>query len=99
MAIKQPPLRPPPYVFGPVWTLLYGLMGYAGYRAWNTGMNSSFDPAKVELTKVRYVESWTEQDEPMANITRELARRNPLHCPARTQPYVDASLLWTSASS
>ncbi|KAJ9631983.1 hypothetical protein H2203_000384 [Taxawa tesnikishii (nom. ined.)] len=26
-------------------------MGYASYRAWNTGMNSSFDPRKVELTK------------------------------------------------
>lgn len=23
-AIKQPPLHPPPWVFGPVWTLLYG---------------------------------------------------------------------------
>ncbi|KAI1083041.1 putative translocator protein like protein [Whalleya microplaca] len=31
--IKQPPLRPPPAVFGPVWTLLYGLMGYAAHRA------------------------------------------------------------------
>ncbi|KAI1156077.1 TspO/MBR family-domain-containing protein [Nemania diffusa] len=32
-AIKQPPLRPPPYVFGPAWTALYGLMGYAAHRA------------------------------------------------------------------
>ncbi|KAI8635336.1 TspO/MBR family-domain-containing protein [Xylariaceae sp. FL1651] len=32
-AMKQPPLRPPPYVFGPAWTLLYGLMGYAAHRA------------------------------------------------------------------
>ncbi|KAI0404216.1 TspO/MBR-related protein [Xylaria palmicola] len=32
-AMKQPPLRPPPYVFGPVWTVLYGLMGYAAHRA------------------------------------------------------------------
>ncbi|KAI1828694.1 TspO/MBR family-domain-containing protein [Xylaria intraflava] len=32
-AMKQPPLRPPPYVFGPVWTALYGLMGYATHRA------------------------------------------------------------------
>lgn len=30
--IKQPPLRPPPYVFGPAWTALYGLMGYAAHR-------------------------------------------------------------------
>ncbi|KAI1368845.1 TspO/MBR family-domain-containing protein [Xylaria arbuscula] len=32
-AMKQPPLRPPPYVFGPAWTALYGLMGYAAHRA------------------------------------------------------------------
>ncbi|KAF3055600.1 Translocator protein like protein [Daldinia childiae] len=31
-AMKQPPLRPPPQVFGPVWTVLYGLMGYAAHR-------------------------------------------------------------------
>ena len=51
MALKQPPYRPPPQVFGPVWTSLYGLMGYSAYRAWNTGM-SSLNPNTVELTKV-----------------------------------------------
>lgn len=45
--LKQPPLRPPPQVFGPVWTAIYGLMGYGAYRVWNIGM-SSFDPSKVE---------------------------------------------------
>ena len=41
MALKQPPYRPPPQVFGPAWTVLYGLMGYAAYRAHSTGMNVS----------------------------------------------------------
>ncbi|KKY14100.1 putative translocator protein [Phaeomoniella chlamydospora] len=50
LALKQPPLRPPPYVFGPAWTTLYGLMGYAAYRAWTVGM-SSFDPVTVESTR------------------------------------------------
>ncbi len=50
MALKQPPYRPPPQVFGPMWTALYGLMGYSAYRAWNTGM-SSLNPITVALTK------------------------------------------------
>ena len=49
-ALKQPPLRPPPYVFGPMWTTLYGFMGYAAYRAWSTGVNS-FDPQTMRLAK------------------------------------------------
>ncbi|KAF2204194.1 TspO/MBR family protein [Delitschia confertaspora ATCC 74209] len=40
VALKQPPLHPPPQVFGPVWTLLYATMGYAAYRAWNAGTTS-----------------------------------------------------------
>jgi len=51
LALRQPPLRPPPQIFGPMWTMLYGLMGYAAYRAWSTGVNS-FDPRKVQLAKV-----------------------------------------------
>jgi hypothetical protein len=27
-AIKQPPLHPPAWVFGPVWTILYGYVRY-----------------------------------------------------------------------
>lgn len=37
LSLNQPPLRPPPQVFGPVWTLLYGLMGYASHRAYSIG--------------------------------------------------------------
>ncbi|KAK4981875.1 hypothetical protein LTR66_009636 [Elasticomyces elasticus] len=50
LALKQPPYRPPPQVFGPVWTLLYASMGYSAYRAWTTGM-SSLNPVTVELAK------------------------------------------------
>ncbi|KAK3655664.1 hypothetical protein LTR56_003313 [Elasticomyces elasticus] len=50
LALRQPPLRPPPWIFGPMWTLLYGLMGYAAHRAWTTG-TSSLNPQTVALTK------------------------------------------------
>lgn len=51
LALRQPPLRPPPWVFGPAWTALYGLMGFAAYRAWTAGA-MSIDPRTLALTKV-----------------------------------------------
>lgn len=51
LALRLPPLRPPPQVFGPVWTVLYGSMGYAAYRAWTTGA-ASFDQGKFGMAKV-----------------------------------------------
>jgi benzodiazapine receptor len=33
-ALRKPPLNPPSWVFGPVWTLLYGAIAYSGYRVW-----------------------------------------------------------------
>jgi benzodiazapine receptor len=45
-----------------MWTLLYGLMGYAAHRAWTTGMGS-FDAKKVLLTKV-YHKSFPQEVKP-----------------------------------
>jgi translocator protein len=50
-ALKQPLYRPPPSVFGPVWTALYGLMGYAANRAWTVGMASDI-PSVVENVRI-----------------------------------------------
>lgn len=33
-ALAKPPLTPPDWVFAPVWTTLYILMGIAGWRIW-----------------------------------------------------------------
>ena len=50
--MEQPPLKPPAWVFGPVWTTLYGLMGYASHRAWTIGMSNSALPSTVENARV-----------------------------------------------
>jgi len=33
-ALRKPRFQPPNYVFGPVWTVLYATIAYAGYRIW-----------------------------------------------------------------
>lgn len=35
--LAQPPWAPPAAVFGPVWTLLYALMGLAAWQVWRAG--------------------------------------------------------------
>lgn len=49
-AMKHPPLRPPPWVFAPVWTILFASMGYASHSAWKNGM-ASLNPRIVENTR------------------------------------------------
>jgi benzodiazapine receptor len=51
MALKQPPYRPSPKVFGPAWTVFYGLMGFAAYRAINTGLSPLQSPEIIQATK------------------------------------------------
>lgn len=35
--LEQPAWAPPPWVFGPVWTVLYGLMAIAAWLVWRAG--------------------------------------------------------------
>lgn len=35
--LQKPPFNPPNWIFGPVWSLLYILIGIAGWRTWRVG--------------------------------------------------------------
>ncbi|KAK4465658.1 putative translocator protein [Cladorrhinum samala] len=51
LSLKQPPLRPPPQAFGPVWTILYGLMGYAAHRAYFLGTSPLSLPSTIAAAR------------------------------------------------
>lgn len=36
--LEKPLLAPPNWIFGPVWTLLFALMGISGYLIWSQGI-------------------------------------------------------------
>ncbi|MBB4143531.1 TspO/MBR family protein [Rhizobium rhizoryzae] len=40
-ALNKPPFNPPNWIFGPVWTTLYVLIGIAGARTWLDSPSSS----------------------------------------------------------
>jgi tryptophan-rich sensory protein len=43
--LRKDPGHPPDRVFGPVWTVLYGLIAYSGWRIWNAPRSPRRDRA------------------------------------------------------
>lgn len=93
-SLKHPPLRPPAAVFPPAWTALYGMMGYAAYRAMHFGTSpysTSVGPPPTPLPC-----SPSNQADHHSGRPR---RRNTLHDPAGPQPRLDATILWTQQAN
>lgn len=60
--LKKPRLNPPNWIFGPVWTVLYLMIGYSGYLIWNKDKEFSLENKNawlIYLTQLILNYSWT----------------------------------------
>jgi tryptophan-rich sensory protein len=59
-AIDRPAWAPPAWLFGPVWTALYGLMAIAAWGVWNARGNENARPAlKLYLVQLALNALWS----------------------------------------
>ncbi|HUC02105.1 MAG TPA: TspO/MBR family protein [Candidatus Paceibacterota bacterium] len=53
--LAKPALNPPAWIFGPVWTTLYLLMGIAAFLVWRKGWNSKGVKAALSLFAIQLI--------------------------------------------
>lgn len=59
-ALDKPSWTPPPWVFGPVWTTLYALMGTAAWMVWGrTGQRLDAPPIRLFLLQLALNFAWS----------------------------------------
>jgi translocator protein len=56
--LAQPAWAPPPWIFGPVWTVLYTLMAVALWRVWRTHSTRS-RPVRLFLAQLAVNAAWS----------------------------------------
>ena len=54
-SLAKPPFNPPSWVFGPVWTLLYIMMGVAAYLVWQKGWENEIVRVALALYLVQLI--------------------------------------------
>ncbi len=59
--LNKPSFNPPGWIFGPVWGILYTLMGIAAWLVWNKGLNNPTVRTALTLFIVQLVlkSAWT----------------------------------------
>lgn len=57
--LTKPPLTPPEWIFGPVWTLLYALMGIATYLVWRTDKPEKWKAISLFLIHLVVNAAWS----------------------------------------
>ncbi len=58
--LVKPPFQPPPWVFGPAWTVLYTMMGIAIAYVWNSAVSPKRSKAvKLFLVQFLFNISWS----------------------------------------
>lgn len=63
MTLNKPSFNPPGWLFGPVWTVLYILMGISAYLIWvkiNTSNNRPFDKLRDRKSKNALIFFWVQ---------------------------------------
>ena len=54
-ALEKPAFNPPSWIFGPVWTVLYALMGVAAWLVWRAGLDRRAVKLALALFTIQFV--------------------------------------------
>jgi benzodiazapine receptor len=53
--LNKPPFNPPNWLFGPVWSVIYVLMGVSGYLIWQKGIENKKVRSAIYLFAIQLV--------------------------------------------